>query len=184
MLRSRDGDEVTNAHKQRQDEQTFFTVALVAEQLSVTVRTVRRYIEQGIIGPAGTRIKLEARRIATADGQEYQIGQSALDEFTQQRAQAVRERATDPQLHAVQVLTTEEHERLPDQVQQALSTIEQQAAQIASQVQTIERLTVENGRLEGEKSLLRQQLAAVQERQPNRVVRILRGVFGWRPALP
>lgn len=60
----------------------------------------------------------------------------------------------------------------------------QQAAQIASQVQTIERLTVENGKLEGEKSLLRQQLAAVQERQPNRVVRILRGVFGWRPALP
>jgi hypothetical protein len=42
----------------RQDEQTFFTVALVAEQLGVTARTVRRYIEQGIAGPSGTRIKL------------------------------------------------------------------------------------------------------------------------------
>ena len=168
----------------RQDEQTFFTVAEVAEQLGVTARTVRRYIEQGITGPAGTRIKLEARRVATADGQDYQIGQSALDEFTQQRAQSVRERSTDPQLHAVQVPETSEHEHLPDQVQHALSTIEQQAAQIASQVQTIERLTVENGKLEGEKSLLRQQLAAVQERQPNRVVQILRGVFGGRPALP
>jgi hypothetical protein len=77
---------------------------------------------------------------------------------------------TDPQLHAVQVPETSEHERLPDQVQRALSTIE--------------RLTVENGKLEGENSLLRQQLAAVQEGQPNRVVRILRGVFGRRPALP
>jgi hypothetical protein len=76
------------------------------------------------------------------------------------------------------------NERLPDQVQHDLSTSEQQAAQIASPGQTIERLTVENGKLEGENSLLRQQLAAVQERQPNRVVRILRGVFGWRPALP
>lgn len=168
----------------RQDEQTFFTVALVAEQLGVTVRTVRRYIEQGIAGPAGTRIKLGERRIATADGQEYQIGQTALDEFREQRTQSVRERLTDPQLHAVEVPETSEHERLPDQVQRALSTIEQQAEQIASQVQAIERLTVENGKLEGENSLLRQQLAAVQERQPNRVVRILRGVFGWRPALP
>ena len=53
----------------RQDEQTFFTMAEVAEQLSVTARTVRRYIEQGITGPAGTRIKLVARLIATADGQ-------------------------------------------------------------------------------------------------------------------
>ncbi len=42
----------------RQDEQTFFTVALVAEQLGVTARTVRRYIEPGIAGPSGTRIKL------------------------------------------------------------------------------------------------------------------------------
>src|ERR1700730_790424 len=105
--------------EQRQDGQAFFTVARVAEQLGVTARTVRRYIEQGITGPAGTRIKLEARRVATTDGQHYQIGQSALDAFTQQRAQSVQERATDPQLHAVQVPETSEHERLPDQVQRA-----------------------------------------------------------------
>src|SRR5258708_4855316 len=168
----------------RQDEQTFFTGARVAEQLGVTARTVRKYIEQGIAGSAGTRITLGARRVATADGQHYQIGQRALDEFTEQCAQSVWEHLTDPQLHAFQVAAHEEHERLSDQVQYTLSTIEQQAVQIASQVQTIERLTVENGKLEGEKSLLRQQLAAAQERQPNRVARILRGVFGWRPALP
>ncbi len=74
----------------RQDEQTFFTVARVAEQLGVTVRTVRRYIEQGITGPAGTRIKLGARLIATADGQRAIIEPTRL-----LTAQELRQRVCD-----------------------------------------------------------------------------------------
>jgi len=170
--------------EQSQVGQTFFTVALVAEQLGVTTRTVRRSIELGIAGPAGSRLKLGARLVATSGGQEYQIGQTALDDFLAQRAQSVQERLTDQRLPVVHAPADEECECLHQHLQRTLSTIEQQAAQIASQVQTIERLAIENGKLEAENSLLRQQPVVVQGEKPGFFSRMWRGLFGWRPALP
>ena len=79
---------------------------------------------------------------------------------------------------------SERYRQAYQHLQRTLSTIEQQAAQIASQGQTIERLARENGKLEAEKSLLRQQPVVVQGEKPGFFSRMWRGLSGWRPALP
>src|SRR5437764_2001607 len=80
------------------------------QQLGVDSRTVRRYIVEGIRTTGGAILRLEARQVRTNHGPEWQIYQTNLDTFKQQRDRAATEGQAAGQLmregETSQALTT------------------------------------------------------------------------------
>lgn len=169
----------TAAHN-GQNGQTVLTVAQAAERLQVKERTIRRYIEDGIAGPQGSRIKLPARLGPVETGQEYQIGLSDLELFEQQRTQSAKERQWPAPPAAAQLVVGElEQERLHADLQRAFITIDQQAEVIEHQAEEIARLAAERGRFEGENTVLRSRVAALEaECRQGILTRLFRFVLG------
>lgn len=163
-----------------QNGQTILTVAQAAERLQVKERTIRRYIEDGIAGPQGSRVKLPARLVPAGSGQEYQIGMTDLELFEQQRIQSVKERQWPAPPAAAQLVVGElEQERLHSDLQRAFSTIDQQAEVIEHQAKEMALLAAERGRFEGENTLLRSRVTALEaECRQGILTRLFRFILG------
>jgi len=133
------------------------TTTEAAVRLGVSERTVRRYVERG---------KLEARLVMTHRGEEWHIAAADVDAFLQQR-DAIR-------AHPVVVEDRESAasaasaDRFADTRGQGADTRGQGVraltpavvqALVAPLVAEIERLATQKGQAEGERDILRQQLA-------------------------
>jgi hypothetical protein len=62
-----------------------------AQQLGVDSRTVRRSIAEGIRNAGGAIVRLEARQVRSTRGPEWQIYQTDLEAFKQERDHAATE---------------------------------------------------------------------------------------------
>src|SRR5436853_4145180 len=65
--------------------------AQAGQQLGVDSRTVRRYITDGIRSAGGVIVRLEARQVRTNRGPEWQIYQTDLEQFKQERDRSATE---------------------------------------------------------------------------------------------
>jgi len=138
-----------------------FTTTEAAVRLGVSERTVRRYVERG---------KLEARLVMTHRGEEWHIAAADVETFRQQR-DAIRSRPItmdDSESPATTDMAADAHghpvRTLTPAIVQAL---------VAPLVAEIERLATEKGQAEGERDILRQQLAE-RENQAHDLVGELR----------
>jgi len=137
------------------------TTTEAAVLLGVSERTVRRYVERG---------KLEARLVMTHRGEEWHIAAADVETLRQQR-DAIRSRPItmdDSESPATTDMAADAHGQpvrtLTPAVVQAL---------VAPLVAEIERLATEKGQAEGERDILRQQLAE-RENQAHDLVGELR----------
>lgn len=147
--------------------ETYLSIVEAAKELQVDRRTVLRYILDGIAGPSGTRIRLEAQLLTTQYGQEYQIGRSKLDDFKQLRQMPTRERHSRSNVSGAQLVAEElELERLHQDLRLAYELVRDQSAEI-------ERLATRTGEFEGENRALREQLARSQRGLLSRVLAFL-----------
>jgi len=131
-----------------------FTTTEAAVRLGVSERTVRRYVERG---------KLEARLVMTHRGEEWHIAAADVETFRQQR-DAIRSRPIvmenrEPTAGADMAADT--RGQAADTRGQAVRTLTPAVVQalVAPLVAEIERLATEKGQAEGERDILRQQLA-------------------------
>jgi chromosome segregation ATPase len=130
-----------------------------AQQLGVDSRTVRRYIAEGI-RVSGRIVLLEARQVRTQRGQEWQIYQTDLDQFKQQRDHA----ATEGQAAGQLTRAGEESQALTVSVQLIAVELERRSHALAEAQQTIERLAHEAGRQAGRNEELERERDALQRR--------------------
>jgi len=145
-----------------------FTTTEAAVRLGVSERTVRRYVERG---------KLEARLVMTHRGEEWHIAVADVETFRQQRdairsrpiVAEVRENADGADMAA------DARGQGADTRGQAVRTLTPAVVQalVAPLVAEIERLATEKGQAEGERDILRQQLAE-RENQAHALVGELR----------
>jgi len=130
------------------------TTTEAAVRLGVSERTVRRYVERG---------KLEARLVMTHRGEEWHIAAADVETFRQQR-DAIRSRpivAEDRENADGTDLAADARGQGADTRGQAVRTLTPAVVQalVAPLVAEIERLATEKGQAEGERDILRQQLA-------------------------
>ena len=140
---------VEHTGSEEKSAQTISLTALQAgKQLGKDARTVRRYITDGIRQANGEVLRLKARQVTTDRGPEWQIYQSDLDVFKEQRDRSATEGQATNQL----VRSTDESQALA-----ALSTsihlisaeLEQRSLALTEAQATIERLAQEAGRQRG-----------------------------------
>jgi len=133
-----------------------------AAQLGVDSRTVRRYIAEGIRVTGGAVVRLEARQVQRGRGPEWQIYQTDLDAFKQERDRAATEGGTTGQLtrpaeeNQSQALTTSIHIISEELERRSLALSEAQS--------TIERLAHEAGRQAGRNEVLERELEVMRQR--------------------
>lgn len=145
-----------------------FTTTEAAVRLGVSERTVRRYVERG---------KLEARLVMTHRGEEWHIAAADVETFRQQR-DAIRSRPIvrdDTESPAPADRATDTRGQGADTRGQPVRTLTPAVVQalVAPLVAEIERLATEKGQAEGERDILRQQLAE-RENQAHALVGELR----------
>jgi len=145
-----------------------FTTTEAAVRLGVSERTVRRYVERG---------KLEARLMMTHRGEEWHIAAADVETFRQQR-DAIRARPLvieDRESPAPADMAADARGQGADARGQAFRTLTPTVVQalVAPLVAEIERLATEKGQAEGERDILRQQLAE-RENQAHDLVGELR----------
>jgi len=131
-----------------------FTTTEAAVRLGVSERTVRRYVERG---------KLDARLVMTHRGEEWHIAAADVETFRQQR-DAIRSRPIvrdDTESPAPADKATDTRGQGADTRGQPVRTLTPAVVQalVAPFVAEIERLATEKGQAEGERDILRQQLA-------------------------
>jgi len=145
-----------------------FTTTEAAVRLGVSERTVRRYVERG---------KLEARLVMTHRGEEWHIAAADVETFRQQRdaihsRPIMRDYSESP---ATTDMAADARGQGADTRGQAVRTLTPAVVQalVAPLVAEIERLATEKGQAEGERDILRQQLAE-RENQAHDLVGELR----------
>jgi excisionase family DNA binding protein len=126
----------------------------MAVRLGVSERTVRRYVERG---------KLEARLVMTHRGEGWHITGADVETFRQQR-DAIRARPLvidDRESTATTDMAADARGQGADTHGQAVRTLTPAVVQalVAPLVAEIERLATEKGQAEGERDIVRQQLA-------------------------
>ncbi len=155
-----DSQATTDAAQAEQD--ISLTTQQAAVQLGVDSRTVRRYIAEGIRVTGGAIVRLEARQVQRGRGPEWQIYQTDLDAFKQERDRAATEGGTTGQLtrpaeeSQSQALTTSIHIISEELERRSLALSEAQS--------TIERLAHEAGRQAGRNEVLERELEATRKR--------------------
>ncbi|EFH79633.1 helix-turn-helix domain-containing protein [Ktedonobacter racemifer] len=140
--------ETTNEVQASQSEVSL-TTTQAAAQLDVDARTVRRYI---------TERRLKARQVKSARGQEWQIYQSDLDAFKQERDRA----ATEGQ--EAGLTRAEESQALTTTVGIIAAELERRSQALTEAQATIERLALEAGRQAGRNEELEREAARLRER--------------------
>jgi seryl-tRNA synthetase len=145
-------------HQQSQDPaQTLsLNTNAAAQQLGVDSRTVRRYITDGLRLPGGDKVSLVARQVRSRNGEEWQIYQSDLEKFKEERDRAATEGhvGTGQQENQSQALTTS--------IQIISTELERRSQALVEAQQIIERLSREAGQYAGQNEALQRELEAVR----------------------
>ncbi len=152
-------------------EQTEQTISLntqqAGQQLGVDGRTIRRWITDGLRTSGGAILRLQARQVRNARGPEWQIYQTDLEAFKEERGQLATEGEA-----AGQLLRAEENQSqaLATSIQIISTELERRSQALADAQATIERLAREAGReagrsqeLERERDVLRLRIQALEQ---------------------
>jgi len=153
-------DQETRIASDAPEQTVSLNTTLAAQQLGVDSRTVRRYIVEGIRTTGGAILRLEARQVRTNHGPEWQIYQTNLDTFKQQRDRA----ATEGQAAGQLMREGETSQALTTSVQLLATELERRSLALTEAQQTIERLALEAGRQTGRSEELERQLNTLQIR--------------------
>jgi hypothetical protein len=165
-----DSRTTTDAADVEQQQQTIsVNTQQAAQQLGVDSRTVRRYIKDGIRLANGATLRLEARQVRSNRGPEWQIYQTDLDDFKEQRDRAATEGNPAGQGQGQQAIQPVEESRSQSQ---ALTTsiniiaeeLERRSVALQQAQETIERLSYEAGRQAGRSEQLERELETMRKR--------------------
>jgi len=131
-----------------------------AQQLGVDSRTVRRYISEGIRSTNGAILRLQARQVRSNRGPEWQIYQTDLEDFKEERDRA----ATEGQAAGQVTRPAEESQALTTSIQIIAAELERRSLGLSQAQETIERLALEAGRQAGRNEELEHERDALQRR--------------------
>ena len=150
-------DQETRIASDAPEQTVSLNTTLAAQQLGVDSRTVRRYIVEGIRTTGGAILRLEARQVRTNHGPEWQIYQTNLDTFKQQRDRA----ATEGQAAGQLMREGETSQALTTSVQLLATELERRSLALTEAQQTIA------------------QIYAILDRLPERVTDDVDSLYGW-----
>jgi len=129
--------ETKDTERPAQDSQQTLSLntAQAGQQLGVDSRTVRRYITEGLRSAGGVIVRLEARQVLTNRGPEWQIYQTDLEQFKQERDRSATEGDKATQI----TRPAEQSQALTLSVQVLAAELERRGAALAEAQATIER---------------------------------------------